>query len=198
MLPGGTLAACHLGWPTPLWPPAPTPIISSGRPTFLGARTVERAASPHHKEGAARMTPIDPVVGIDCGKRYLDAALFPGTDRTRVENTPHGLATLVIWLAERGVRVAGLEASGGCERLARDALIEPFLTVRIFEPGRVRHFAGAKGRRAKTDAIDAALIAEFTAAFPESPPAVRDPAREQLAGLVRARRLVVTKQADLV
>jgi transposase len=41
------------------------------------------------------------------------------------------------------------------------------------------------------------LIAEFTAAFPESPPAVRDPAREQLAGLIRARRLVVTKQADL-
>ena len=144
------------------------------------------------------MTPIDPVVGIDCGKRYLDAALFPGTDRIRVENTPHGVATLVAWLAERGIRVAGLEASGGCERLARDALIEAGLTVRVFEPGRVRHFARAKGRRAKTDAIDAALIAEFTAAFPESPPAVRDPAREQLSGLVRARRLVVAKQADLV
>jgi transposase len=62
----------------------------------------------------------------------------------------------------------------------------------------VHHFAVAKGRRAKTDAIDAALIAEFTAAFPESPPAVRDLARVQLAGLIRARRLVVTRQADLV
>jgi len=143
------------------------------------------------------MISMNPVVGIDCGKRNLDAALFPGTDRTRIENTPQGLAILVRWLAERNVGVAGLEASGGCERLARDALIEVGLTVRIFEPGRVRHFAGAKGRRAKTDAIDAALIAEFTAAFPESPPAVRDPAREQLAGLIRARRLVVTKKADL-
>jgi len=133
------------------------------------------------------MTPMNPVVGIDCGKRYLDAALFPGTDRTRVENTTHGLATLVIWLAERGVRVAGLEASGGCERLARDALIEVGLTVRIFEPGRVRHFAGAKDQRAKTDAIDAALIAEFTAAFPESPPAVRDPARVKCDSRMRKR-----------
>src|SRR5690349_5246383 len=68
MLLGGTLATCRPGWPTPLWRPAPTPIISSGRSTFLGARTVERAASPHHKEGAARMIPMNPVVGIDCGK----------------------------------------------------------------------------------------------------------------------------------
>ena len=70
------------------------------------------------------MISMNPVVGIDCGKRYLDAALFPGTDRTRIENTPLGLATPVSWLAERSVGVAGLEASGGCERLARDALIE--------------------------------------------------------------------------
>jgi len=55
------------------------------------------------------MISMNPVVGIDCGKRYLDAALFPGTDRTRIENTPLGLAILVSWLAERSVRVAGLE-----------------------------------------------------------------------------------------
>jgi hypothetical protein len=80
MLSGGTLAACHLGWPTPLWPPAPTPIISLGRPTFFGVRTVERDANPHHKEGAARMISMIPVVGIDCGKRYLDAALLYTSD----------------------------------------------------------------------------------------------------------------------
>jgi transposase len=144
------------------------------------------------------MTRIDPIAGIDSGKRYLDIALFPGTDKTRVENTAEGMATLVAWLTARGVRVAGIEASGGVERLARDALLEAGLTVRVFDPGRVRHYAKAKGRRAKSDPIDAALIAEFTAAFPDAPAATRDPAREELAGLVRARRLGVAKRTDLV
>jgi transposase len=142
------------------------------------------------------MTRIDPIAGLDSGKRYLDVALFPGTDKTRVENTAEGMATLVAWLTARGVRVAGIEASGGVERLARDALLEAGLTVRVFDPGRVRH--DAKGRRAKSDPIDAALIAEFTAAFPDAAAATRDPAREELAGLVRARRLVVAKRTDLV
>jgi transposase len=63
---------------------------------------------------------------------------------------------------------------------------------------RVRHHAKAKGRRAKSDPIDAALVAELTAAFPDAPSTVRDPEREELAGLVRVRQLVVAKRADLV
>jgi transposase len=144
------------------------------------------------------MLQAEPTAGIDSGKHHLDVAIVPGLDRIRLENTAAGVAALVAWLRARGVRVVGIEASGGVERQARDALLEAGMTVRVFDPGRVRHYAKAKGRRAKSDPLDAALIAEFTAAFPEAPSAVRDPEREELAGLVRVRQLVVAKRADLV
>ena len=144
------------------------------------------------------MLQTEPMAGIDSGKHHLDVAIVPGLDRIRLENTAAGVAALVAWLRARGVRVVGIEASGGVGRRARDALLEAGMTVRVFDPGRVRHHAKAKGRRAKSDPIDAALIAEFTAAFPDAPSTVRDPEREELAGLVRVRQLVVAKRADLV
>lgn len=101
----------------------------------------------------------------------------------------------------RSLRTVGID----CGKQALDAAIFPSgenihagLTVHVFNPARVRHFAKAKGRLAKNDRLDAALIAEFTATmsgdlFPVTP----DPAREELAGLVHARRRMVDKHADL-
>ncbi len=143
------------------------------------------------------MTRIARVAGIDPGKRHLDVATFPATDEARFENTPEGVAQLAAWLRAHGVDVVGIEASGGVERRARDALIAAGIAVRVFDPRRVRHFAKAKGLRAKSDRIDAAVVAEFTAAFPDAACATPDPGREELAGLIRARRLVVAKRADL-
>jgi transposase len=62
----------------------------------------------------------------------------------------------------------------------------------------VRYFAKAKGQRAKTDPIDARIIAEFTTLLVDTPPVAPDRAREELAGLVRTRRVLVDKRADLV
>jgi transposase len=59
----------------------------------------------------------------------------------------------------------------------------------------VRHFA--KGRRAKTDPIDARVIAEFTATLVDTPPVTVEPVREELAKLIRTRRLLVAKRADM-
>ncbi|KAA0576141.1 IS110 family transposase [Azospirillum sp. B21] len=67
----------------------------------------------------------------------------------------------------------------------------------MFDPARVRYFARAKGQRAKNDTIDAALIAEFTASQVAPATTPRDPAREELADLVKARRLLVDKRVDL-
>jgi transposase len=143
------------------------------------------------------MTQIALTGGIDSGKRYLDVAISPGADRIRVENTPEGVQKAVAWFTERHVISVGIEASGGVERLARDALLEAGIEVRVFDPARVRHFARAKGLRVKSDLIDAALIAEFAASFPAIVTTAREPSREELAGLVRTRRLVIAKRTDL-
>ena len=79
----------------------------------------------------------------------------------------------------------------------RDVLRAAGLEVHVLDPARVRHFAKAKGRRAKTDPIDARLIAEFTATLIDTPPMPVDPAREDLARVIRARRLLVATRADM-
>ena len=133
--------------------------------------------------------------GIDCGKRFLDVAVYPGGEQIRLENEPADHQRLVVWLKERGVTRVGLEASGGYERAVRDVLCAAGLEVHILDPARVRHFA--KGRRAKTDPIDARVIAEFTATLVDTPPVTVEPAREDLAKLIRTRRLLVDKRADM-
>ena len=135
--------------------------------------------------------------GIDCGKRFLDVAVYPGGEQIRLENEPADHQRLVVWLKERGVTRVGLEASGGDERAVRDVRCAAGLEVHILDPARVRHFAKAKGRRAKTDPIDARVIAEFTATLVDTPPVTVEPVREELAKLIRTRRLLVAKRADM-
>jgi transposase len=96
--------------------------------------------------------------GIDGGKDTLDLAVFPGGDRGRVTNTPCGHQDVIAWLAARGVTTVGIEASGRYERPVRDALRAAGVTVHVVDPARVRYLAKAQGQRAKTDAIDAAVI----------------------------------------
>lgn len=135
--------------------------------------------------------------GIDCGQGFLDVGVFPGSDELRVANTSDGHHVLARWLADRAIRVVGVEASGGYERPIRDVLRAEGISVRVFDPTRVRFFARAKGRRAKNDRLNAAVIAEFTATQTAAPALPIDPAREEIAGLIKARRLLVAKRADL-
>jgi len=143
------------------------------------------------------MSVIELVAGIDCGKQVLDVALFSCGDTLRVANAPSGHGELTAWLRQHRVVRVGLEASGGYERPVRDALRDAGIVVEVFDPARVRFYARATGQRAKTDGIDAAVIAAVTAAHVAPALAPVDPAREELAGLVKARRLLVEKRADL-
>ena len=83
-----------------------------------------------------------------------------GTAR-RFDNTPEGIAALVAWVAPLAPTLVVLEATGGYERAAVAALSLKGLPVCLVNPKRVRDFAGALGRLAKTDAIDAGVLAEF-------------------------------------
>ncbi len=130
------------------------------------------------------MTQAGSFVGIDCGKSALDAAVFPGGEHIRIANTEAGGLELISWIKERQVDRVGVEASGGYERDVRDALLMAGITVQVHDPTCVRHSAKAKGRRAKNDRIDAAMIAESTALRQDTTVLPVDLAREEIAGLL--------------
>jgi transposase len=102
--------------------------------------------------------------GIDTGKRKLDVALYGSQQRLQIDNTPEGHAVLLEWLRKHRVKRVGIEASGGYEQMAVTTLRKYRVVVIVFQPAQVRAYATFHLQRAKNDKIDAALIADCTAA----------------------------------
>ena len=126
-------------------------------------------------------------VGIDVAKNHLDVALGPDAPVLTIPNDAAGWTALRDRLKGLAIAAIGLEASGGYERGLVRHLLAAQLPVRLINPGRLRHFARACGVLAKTDHLDAHVIARFTALMPTRTP-VQDAAAERLAELVHARR----------
>ena len=105
------------------------------------------------------------VAGIDTAKDKLDIAICGQASHWRVENTLRGWKRLRSELTKAGVARVGIEATGGYERGVVRHLQEAGLTVLVLQPIQVRAFARMHLRRAKNDALDAALIAACTAAM---------------------------------
>src|SRR5687768_12252909 len=97
-------------------------------------------------------TPTERFVGIDVSKDALDAHLRPEGTAGRFNNTPAGIAALVAWLEPLAPTLVVIEATGGYERPIIAALSLKGLPASLVNPKRARDFAGALGRRAKTDA----------------------------------------------
>lgn len=112
-------------------------------------------------------------VGIDVSKDGLDTHLLPDGTARRFDNTPDGIVALLDWVAPLAPTRIALEATGGYESAAVAALSIRGLPVCLVNPKRVRDFARAVGRSAKTDAIDAAVLAAFA---DKVRPPVRPPA----------------------
>lgn len=100
-------------------------------------------------------------VGIDVSKATLDFATSDGARSGSVTNDVLGLRELLRFLSDVTVGRVVLEASGGYEREALLALYEAGLSVVLIQPARARHFARAIGKYAKTDAIDARVLAQM-------------------------------------
>ena len=131
------------------------------------------------------------VVGIDVSKGWLDVHVLPSGEKVRVENDSGGIDRLKKRLAELAPERVALEATGGLEMPAVAQLSAAGLPVVIVNPAQVRCFADALGKRAKTDPIDAAVIAAFVAATrPELRPLL-DAETRLLAELVARRRQIV-------
>lgn len=130
-------------------------------------------------------------VGVDVSKDRLDVFVHPTGARLDCANDAEGRRRLLKRLGELpGLQAVCLEATGGYERPLLNALAEAGSPARLVSPDEVRAFARATRRRAKSDPLDAALIARFAAAV-EGRPHQRHPSRERLAEHVGFRRHLV-------
>lgn len=130
-------------------------------------------------------------VGIDVSKKRLDVYVHPAGTVFSLGNDEAGLAGLVEQLGAVQPDCIGLEATGGYEKLAAATLAEAGLPVVVINPAQVRHYAKAVGKRAKTDSIDARMIALFIAATEPEPRALVDEQTAALAELMARRRQLV-------
>lgn len=131
------------------------------------------------------------VIGIDVSKDRLDVAVRPSGAFFAVERNASGLDDLVRRLKPLAPQVVALEATGGFETVAAAALAAAGLPVVIVNPAQIRSFAKALGQRAKTDPIDAAVIAHFAEATAPEPRPLPDAATQLLADLVARRRQII-------
>lgn len=130
-------------------------------------------------------------VGIDVSKDRLDVHVEPSGEAFIVANDVEGVAALIARLKGLSPEVVALEATGGFETVAAGQMAAADLAVVVINPAQVRAFANAVGQRAKTDPIDAAVIARFVQAVR---PVVRPLADEEtrlLADFVARRRQIL-------
>ena len=130
-------------------------------------------------------------VGIDVAKDHLDVHIRPDSTAFRNPTDPAGLASVVARLLDVQPQLVVLEATGGYEAPLVAALAAAGLSVVVVNPRQVRRFAEATGRLAKTDALDAAVLAHFAQAIKPEVRPLPDEATVALAALVARRRQLI-------
>jgi transposase len=133
----------------------------------------------------------DVVVGIDVAKAALDVAVRPQGAARQWANAAVAIAELVAWLQALQPQLIVLEATGGYEAPLVAELGIAGLPVAVVNPRQVRDFARATGRLAKTDRLDAQVLAHFGQAVRPTPRPLPDEEAQALAALVERRRQVV-------
>jgi transposase len=134
------------------------------------------------------MTSPQPFVGIDVSATSLDIAVLPGGTHFTMPHTNQGIATLVHRLRELGPQIVVLEATGGYEIPAAYAMSEAGLPVVIMNPNVLRHFAKSTGKLAKTDKLDAQVLAHYAQAIQPPVRPLKAPEQAELATLMSRRR----------
>ncbi len=153
----------------------------SGSPHLQGRVTVEQ-------KGTHRMADTPPFVGIDVSKASLDVASTATKAVWSVGNDEAAISTLVDRLRTLHPALVVLEATGGWELAVVSALVVAGLPAVVVNPRQVRDFAKATGRLAKTDTLDAQVLAQFAATVQPPIRAIPDVAARELKELVTRRR----------
>jgi transposase len=134
---------------------------------------------------------MDCYIGIDVSKAMLDVASLPDGESWTVTNDDPGLAELTPRLVGLAPTLVVLEATGGFETLAAITLANVGLPVAVVNPRQVRDFAKAMGRLAKTDALDAGILADFAQRVRPEPRPLPDESALLLESLLTRRRQIV-------
>lgn len=136
-------------------------------------------------------------VGIDVSKRWLEVCVYGEDQRQKIGNDLDGFGRLCGQMNQNQPVLIVFEATGGYENRAVKALSEAGFRVAVVNPTRVRRFAQAVGVLAKTDKIDAGVIAHFASVVRPNSHALQTPLEEQLAACVeRRRQLLVSLVAE--
>jgi transposase len=138
---------------------------------------------------------MDVIVGIDVSKDRLDVAVRPSGESLVIARTGAGIAELATRLAALSPQLIAIEATGGFETVVAAGLAAAQLPIVVVNPAQIRAFARALGKRAKTDPIDAMVIAHFAEATKVQPRALPDAMTQVLADLVARRRQIVEMMA---
>jgi transposase len=134
--------------------------------------------------------------GIDIGKTRLDAWMLPEDGYHFFDNTAAGRAALGQWLGDVAPDCIVVEAGGAYERPVSQLLIDAGLPLARVNPRQVRDFAKAGGHLAKTDRIDAKVLASFAQTFHPEPSALPDAEGAALSALVTRRRQLVDMRTE--
>ena len=133
-------------------------------------------------------------VGIDISKARLDVSIRPADEQTSVPYDAPGITTLLAQLIQVQPTRIVMEATGGLERLLLRALVDAALPVIVVNPRQVRDFAKATGQLAKTDALDAQVLARFAEVIQPALRVIPDAPTQELAALLARRRQVLAMQ----
>jgi transposase len=136
-------------------------------------------------------SPRQTFVGIDVGKDKLDVCCLPGQEQRQFDNNTAGYQALVQWLNQRPACLLVVEASGGYEKGILYAAQDAQLEIALLNPRQARDFAKATGQLAKTDQIDAGILASFAAKIEPRPLEKIPENRRLLQALVTRRRQLV-------
>jgi transposase len=131
------------------------------------------------------------VIGIDVAKDQLDVCVRPSGESFVVARNGAGIEDLTERLKKLAPRVVAIEATGGFETVVAAGLAAAGVPLLIVNPAQVRAFAQALGKRAKTDPIDAAVIAHFVEATKAQSRPLPDETTRLLADLVTRRRQII-------
>lgn len=127
-------------------------------------------------------------IGIDVSAKRLDVAVLPADTHFTVAHSDEGIVSLVRRLRELGPHLVVLEATGGYEIPVAYAMSEAGLPVVIMNPKCLRHFAKSTGKLAKTDKLDARVLAHYAQAIQPTVRPLKDSEQMELATLMSRRR----------
>ncbi len=134
---------------------------------------------------------IERFVGIDISEAQLEVAVRPDGESFRVAHTEEGMGQVVRRMGELGPKLIVMEATGELEMALAGMLAAEGFGLSIVNPRQVREFARATGKLAKTDALDAQVLAHFAEAVRPEVRALPDEQTQQLSALVARRRQLV-------